>query len=912
VPAKMAPVQAALHATSDTVSELSGHVLGLAPATEKASESFQAMGTEVRGELGEARDTTELLGEAVGVRLPRAVGRFLADLPAVGTALNAAFGAFAIIFLIDWITKGIEKIVELQNAGKEIEDAWAAVEKAQDKTFQGLEDNLLRAQIRTAELSGNHLEALRLKLQLIDNTTLGKLDSELEKLGQEADKAFAKMNRSFFSALFSGLDSTEGGDKAKQMFEDISKEVDKALNSRSVNSFSDALAILDKAADETDKKLGKLTEQQKKFADAQKTLDESGGIERGASQLSPKPVDPLTLESYQKLRDLIKGKIKDTEEADRIDQEENKAANDEERTKQLEQQAQVAKRTLDARLAGIEQEKSSQHALFAEGAIDAGQWSLAQSKAANDAAKAQDDYKDKLASLAKQGVDGSKAMAAAQDAATEKVKQQNKLVEEASTALTKAQSETAKLREEMEKLVFPVEKAKEQVQAFKELEAAENRLAEVQKTLAQAQVSSDFSQQKAAVTQLANLRVVSKQQEAQLLARLNQQEEREAMVSLNQLLSQQEQALNAAKAKFQAASKDALFPPAELAQLKTHLDQAQTAWDKTQTEIIKRKASFDNQSIALDKSYYGQALALAIAFGNQDLAVRLKENHAAILAAQANLAEAKARKDDTHAIEQQIKSLQKLEKELTKEARAENKGHAQLMAEFGQTSKAIGAYETELDASGKKTAAWGAGIGTVLEGVAEAYAQGATSAEQAFARVAAAEIGAIAQVAEKEGTKQLALALGSYPDFGGMAHHFAAAALWFTLGGALSAGAGALSGGGGGSSSSSGARGTPGPAPGSPAAAAGGVPVSTLNVPRLSGGLVTQSSVAVVGGVPGGGSAMKQIAAALASHGSSGGDIHIKIETDLLSSARVISNNVKTGRVRMTSSNTLSPRGRRS
>jgi Sec-independent protein translocase protein TatA len=73
----------------------------MAEAGEKASRGF-----------GEAKGTLALLGEETGVRLPRHVRSFVAELPGVGEALNAAFSTFAVIALISVIIEGTKKLTE--------------------------------------------------------------------------------------------------------------------------------------------------------------------------------------------------------------------------------------------------------------------------------------------------------------------------------------------------------------------------------------------------------------------------------------------------------------------------------------------------------------------------------------------------------------------------------------------------------------------------------------------------------------------------------------------------------------------------------------------------------------------------------------------------------------------------------
>jgi len=178
-----------------------------------------------------------------------------------------------------------------------------------------------------------------------------------------------------------------------------------------------------------------------------------------------------------------------------------------------------------------------------------------------------------------------------------------------------------------------------------------------------------------------------------------------------------------------------------------------------------------------------------------------------------------------------------------------------------QLTPEMRAYETELERSGSKSRAWGAAVGAGIADAASAYAQGAVTIEGALARIAAAQLQAIASIAYAKGTEQLAEAFGSWPDFAAMAHHFASAGLWFGLGGALSFGASKLNGGGG----AGGGNGTSGaPAGTQPIATQGAAgqaeaaPAQITNVQHFAtGALFTGRTMAMLGDAIGGGDAME-------------------------------------------------------
>jgi hypothetical protein len=267
-------------------------------------------GTKARESMYQARGETQLLGEMFGIHLPRHVRSFVAELPGIGTALSAAFTATAVLFLLEALVQGIEKLQQWAKAAHEIQEAWDAVDKAQQKLFANLDDNLLKAEERTAELTGNSLEAMRIKLQLINNQSLGELDSELEKLGAEADKAFEKMDRNWFSKLL-GL---EGSEDAKDKFDEVGKAVDKALSTRTPEAFAGALKVVDTGIDEAKRKLKELEEQEKA---AKANVYTGPGAGPG-----PSAPDPQTIQAFSKAIEQLQAYKKAIEEAQQIEQKE--------------------------------------------------------------------------------------------------------------------------------------------------------------------------------------------------------------------------------------------------------------------------------------------------------------------------------------------------------------------------------------------------------------------------------------------------------------------------------------------------------------------------------------------------------------------------------------------------------------
>ena len=76
---------------------------GAAAEVEKGTERMKFSMHEARGEA-------RLLGEEFGIRLPRHVSNFVAELPGVGEAMSAAFSATAVIFIAQALVQATDKL----------------------------------------------------------------------------------------------------------------------------------------------------------------------------------------------------------------------------------------------------------------------------------------------------------------------------------------------------------------------------------------------------------------------------------------------------------------------------------------------------------------------------------------------------------------------------------------------------------------------------------------------------------------------------------------------------------------------------------------------------------------------------------------------------------------------------------
>jgi hypothetical protein len=122
--------------------EFSGDLAKAAGTAQEFGAAAAEAGTEADYSMREARGTVALLGEEIGVRVPRHLQTFIAELGPIGPALEAAFSAVALIALIELLVKGEEKIRKWFDS---LSDLTAAEKASFDAATKGSAD-LLKAQ----------------------------------------------------------------------------------------------------------------------------------------------------------------------------------------------------------------------------------------------------------------------------------------------------------------------------------------------------------------------------------------------------------------------------------------------------------------------------------------------------------------------------------------------------------------------------------------------------------------------------------------------------------------------------------------------------------------------------------------------------------------------------------------------
>ena len=185
----------------------------------------QETGSAMDFSMHEARGSMMLLGEETGVRIPRHLQALIATIPGVGAAFAAMLPLVGVAAAVMVIVKLIDKIEEQKKAIKEAGEAWDKVGKVTENALTSIDNKITESELKIAELNKDYLEALHLKLQIIDNTTLAGISSEFDKLSKTAIEALDKLEKStkhmWLMKLFEGSGDLGGAKEEITSFMDV-------------------------------------------------------------------------------------------------------------------------------------------------------------------------------------------------------------------------------------------------------------------------------------------------------------------------------------------------------------------------------------------------------------------------------------------------------------------------------------------------------------------------------------------------------------------------------------------------------------------------------------------------------------------------------------------------------------------
>jgi hypothetical protein len=179
--------------TASLVTDMQGASDTAKKTSKQMQDSFNSL------DMTEARGGIMVLGEEIGVHLPRHVQAFVATLPGVGAAMAAAFPLLAVVAIGKAVFEVVEKFQKMGEEAKQAGLDQVSLGTSINKTFDSMDEKLLRAGITTDDLAGNHLAALRKQLELINKQSMSELVSSFDVIAKAADKVFADLKAHWYS-----------------------------------------------------------------------------------------------------------------------------------------------------------------------------------------------------------------------------------------------------------------------------------------------------------------------------------------------------------------------------------------------------------------------------------------------------------------------------------------------------------------------------------------------------------------------------------------------------------------------------------------------------------------------------------------------------------------------------------------
>src|SRR5947209_10785062 len=244
--------------------------------TAEASRATRQMAGEMGKHSQEAKASLALLGEEIGVHIPRHLRSVITNLPALGSALTAAFSAIAVVALAEVVIKVTEKVRDLaQEMGGFGKEAQAAYQKLLEGNKQALEfAEQLKQKYRELALiglTGSAREAAQAQLDQENRAVaLERLNAGLARQKQlEGELAAAEAGAAGVGGMMSGVlgvvaehvvANYEGTSKLKKEIADLTAENQKlaqSLQTVNLKGQTDALtanADAAKRAEEAQKK----------------------------------------------------------------------------------------------------------------------------------------------------------------------------------------------------------------------------------------------------------------------------------------------------------------------------------------------------------------------------------------------------------------------------------------------------------------------------------------------------------------------------------------------------------------------------------------------------------------------------------------------------------------------------------
>jgi len=245
-------------------------------AMDDATGMMRKFSSETRAQMAESKASIAMLGEAIGIHIPRHLQTVINKLPGVSAAMTAAFAVGPILLTIKIVGEAVEKVVEFakknEEAARKNAEAWDSISKpltASNDQLRVTNDKLENAIAKMEHKPQNGLKlAIDEAVESADKLGM-KLDQDLNKLDEVLKKNAPGL---FGGQLFKGEAGTED---VQMKYADLQSRIRETASEgnariRGARGSNDP-AALKAAQDDLNNKLSALYTEGSKFA--QSVLD---------------------------------------------------------------------------------------------------------------------------------------------------------------------------------------------------------------------------------------------------------------------------------------------------------------------------------------------------------------------------------------------------------------------------------------------------------------------------------------------------------------------------------------------------------------------------------------------------------------------------------------------------------------
>ena len=186
-------IESGMTRASQNVGQLGDALDETGQKADSAAEEIDSSMTRSRGSIREASAEVGLLGEEFGVRLPRHVRTFVAEMPGVGEALSAAFSATAVLFVLEAVVQLTTKVTDFINTTFVYTQAMKDADKATadlNATVLANEANIVKLNLAYDAMTMTPMQLLTKQLDTVNQ----KIADQGEQFRSAEDQLYGYRN----------------------------------------------------------------------------------------------------------------------------------------------------------------------------------------------------------------------------------------------------------------------------------------------------------------------------------------------------------------------------------------------------------------------------------------------------------------------------------------------------------------------------------------------------------------------------------------------------------------------------------------------------------------------------------------------------------------------------------------------